>query len=70
VQRAAIRDYCKTRGLALVGILSDEGISGSNGLDSREGLAEVLARIERHEASELVVYRFDRWHERCSFSSR
>ena len=59
-QRAAIRDYCKAHGLALVDILSDEGVSGSNGLDSREGLAEVLARIERHEASALVVYRFDR----------
>ena len=60
VQRAAIRTYCKEHGFVLVDILSDEGISGSNGLDSREGLAEVLARIERHEASILVVYRFDR----------
>ena len=45
VQRAAIREYCRAQGLALVGILSDEGMSGSNGLDSREGLAEVLARV-------------------------
>ena len=60
VQRRAIRDYCKANGVALVDILSDEGMSGSNGLDSREGLATLLARIERHEASTLVVYRFDR----------
>jgi site-specific DNA recombinase len=44
----------------LVDVLSDEGISGANGLDSRDGLAAALARIERREASVLVVYRFDR----------
>ena len=44
----------------LVDVLSDEGISGANGLDTRDGLATALARIERHEASVLVVYRFDR----------
>ena len=60
VQRKAIRTYCKANGLTLVDILSDEGISGSNGLDSREGLAAGLARIEGHEANSLVVYRFDR----------
>ena len=60
VQANAIREYCKTRGLRLVTILSDEGQSGSNGLDDRQGLAEALARIERGEAQALVVYRFDR----------
>jgi len=60
IQRRAIRDYCKANGLALVDVLSDEGISGSNGLDDRKGLADALARIEGHEASVLVVYRLDR----------
>ena len=41
-------------------MLSDEGQSGSNGLDKRHGLAEALGRIEKGEASGLVVYRFDR----------
>ena len=60
IQRRAIEGYCKKQGLLLVDILSDEGISGANGLDTRDGLAAALARIERHEASVLVVYRFDR----------
>ncbi len=59
-QRASIRSYCRDEGLTLIEILGDEGISGSNGLDDRRGLAEALARIERGEATALVVYRLDR----------
>ncbi len=60
VQEKAIRTFCKAKGLRLVAVFSDEGQSGSNGLDSRRGLAEALARIERGEASGLIVYRLDR----------
>jgi DNA invertase Pin-like site-specific DNA recombinase len=60
IQCRAIRDHCKAFGLALVDILSDQGISGASGLDTRQGLANALARIEDHEATVLVVYRLDR----------
>jgi site-specific DNA recombinase len=60
VQRKAIRDHCRRNGVRLVDILGDEGLSGSNGLDDRHGLAEALARIEGGEAQQLVVYRYDR----------
>jgi len=30
IQRRAIESYCKKRGLLLVDVLSDEGISGAN----------------------------------------
>lgn len=60
VQRKAVRDYCNAHELALVDILADEGISGSNGLETRQGLATALALIERGDASVLVVYRLDR----------
>lgn len=60
VQATAIRKYCKAKGLRLVALVTDEGQSGSNGLDDRRGLAEGLARIERGDAESLVVYRFDR----------
>ena len=53
VQEAAIRAYCKAENLRLVAMVSDEGQSGSNGLDDRRGLAEGLARIERGEATAL-----------------
>jgi DNA invertase Pin-like site-specific DNA recombinase len=60
VQETAIRAYCKAEDLRLVAMVSDEGQSGSNGLDSRRGLAEALARFERGDATALVVYRLDR----------
>lgn len=60
VQEQAIRDYCRFNGLSLVGIFRDEGQSGSNGLDTRIGLAEALAALKAGQASTLVVYRLDR----------
>lgn len=60
VQRKAITDYCKQNGLRLIDVLTDEGVSGSNGLDARKGLSEVLAAVETGEVSGLVVYRLDR----------
>jgi DNA invertase Pin-like site-specific DNA recombinase len=60
VQEQAIRRYCKANGLRLVDLCSDEGISGSNGLEKRVGLATALARLESGEADCLVVYRLDR----------
>lgn len=60
IQRKAITDYAKANGLTLVDVLSDEGISGSNGLATRLGLSTALAKIERHEATALIVYRLDR----------
>jgi DNA invertase Pin-like site-specific DNA recombinase len=59
-QRARIKEYAKANGLRLIATLSDEGISGSNGLETRQGLAEAIAHIEAGEASVLVVDKFDR----------
>jgi DNA invertase Pin-like site-specific DNA recombinase len=60
VQAKAIKDYTKANGLRLVRTLSDEGQSGSNGLDARVGLAEALGIVERGEVAGIVVYRMDR----------
>jgi DNA invertase Pin-like site-specific DNA recombinase len=60
VQEDAIRRYCKDQGLRLIAVERDEGISGSNGLDARLGLASSLARVEGDDADCLVVYRLDR----------
>jgi DNA invertase Pin-like site-specific DNA recombinase len=40
-------------------VVGDEGISGSNGLDGRIGLASALVRLEVGEADCLAVYRLD-----------
>ena len=60
VQDQAIRRYCRANAIRLVGTESDEGISGSNGLDKRVGLARAPARLEAGDADCLVVYRLDR----------
>lgn len=60
VQEAKIRTYCRAEGLQLVAMLSDQGQSGSNGLDDRLGLAAALAWIEKGDTGALVVYRLDR----------
>src|SRR5688500_10993235 len=60
VQEKAIAEWCKREGVRLLAVHRDEGQSGSNGLDTRPGRAEALARCEAGEAQALVVYRLDR----------
>ncbi len=60
VQRRAIADYCKAKELRLVRVFADEGVSGSNGLETRRGLADLVSAAEQPEITELVVYRLDR----------
>ena len=60
VQRAAIKAWAAGHGHRIVGWHADEGISGSNGLDTREALAVALAELRQHRAAGIVVYRLDR----------
>ena len=38
---------------------ADEGISGSNGLDSRDGLPDATAEVRDGRAAGLMIYRLD-----------
>jgi DNA invertase Pin-like site-specific DNA recombinase len=60
IQRDAIRAWAKAGGHKVVASLSDSGISGSNGLDTRLGLAEAFRLLEAGKADAVVVYRLDR----------
>jgi DNA invertase Pin-like site-specific DNA recombinase len=60
VQRDAIRSWARARGHRVVLWTSDEGISGSNGLDAREGLADALRALRTSAAAARAVYRLDR----------
>lgn len=42
VQEQAIRSWAEDHGHHLIGMTRDEGISGSNGIDTRIGLADAL----------------------------
>lgn len=60
VQQHAIQAWAKKHGHRVVAWTSDEGVSGSNGLDGRVGLAEALEAIRERRAEGLVIYRLDR----------
>lgn len=60
IQEDAIRHWARAKGAVVAAVHADEGVSGSNGLDSREALPEALDALRRGEADGLVVYRLDR----------
>ncbi len=57
-QRVAIGAECERRGWELADVLEDAGASGRS--LKRPGVREVLGRLERGEASALVVAKLDR----------
>jgi DNA invertase Pin-like site-specific DNA recombinase len=60
IQEDAIRAWAKSNGARLVAVYGDEGVSGSNGLDTREALPLALRDLRERRASGIVVYRLDR----------
>lgn len=58
-QRHRLALYAELQGAELVGVLSDEGISGKR-TDNRPGLQEALRRLAAGEADGLVVLKLDR----------
>lgn len=60
VQEQAIRKWAKANGHRVALWARDEGVSGSNGLEAREGLHEALSALRANSVRGLVVYRLDR----------
>jgi DNA invertase Pin-like site-specific DNA recombinase len=60
VQRKGIRGWARSNGHRIVGWHSDEGVSGSNGVEARQSLLDALNDLEDGKAAGLVVYRLDR----------
>lgn len=60
VQEQAVKQWAKANGHRLTAIFRDEGISGSNGVDTRIGLHEALQAIQNGAAEGVVVYKLDR----------
>lgn len=57
-QRERIRAYATAKGLAMVDVLADEGVSGKD--LRRPALEELLARCQRGEVAHVVVLKLDR----------
>ena len=60
VQRALLGDYCKLRGLELVEIISDLGISAGKELKKRPGGKQLLDRVAEGAVKGVVVMKLDR----------
>lgn len=60
VQEQAVKAWAKANDCRLVAIYRDEGISGSNGVDTRIGLHQALRAIQDGEADGLILYKLDR----------
>jgi DNA invertase Pin-like site-specific DNA recombinase len=60
VQEQAIRAWARESKHRIVAWHRDEGVSGSNGIETRLGLADALDDLRAHRAQAIVVYRLDR----------
>jgi DNA invertase Pin-like site-specific DNA recombinase len=60
VQRDKIRAWAKDNGHKIVAWYTDEGVSGSNGVDTRVALGPALEALKPPSICGLVVYRLDR----------
>lgn len=67
-QENTITNYCKNKGLFIIGQYYDLGISGSKGLDERLGLAACLAELRKGES--LIVSDQDRLSREIELSIR
>jgi DNA invertase Pin-like site-specific DNA recombinase len=59
-QRERLAAYCAMRGLTLVDIIADEGISGTIPLSERAGGAKLLDLAKRRVVTEVVALKLDR----------
>jgi site-specific DNA recombinase len=59
-QRHAIEHWCRGRGLRLVAVEEDLGVSGATPVDKRPGLLRALDTVETHRGTALVIARRDR----------
>jgi DNA invertase Pin-like site-specific DNA recombinase len=60
VQKAAITEWADANNHEIAVEFTDAGVSGSNGLDTRTGLADAFNILRNGDASGIVVYRLDR----------
>lgn len=60
IQEQAIRKWAKQHGHRIAIWARDEGVSGSNGVSTRDGLLSALGAVQDGTVRGVVVYRLDR----------
>lgn len=58
-QKFALLDYCSRQGLQNYELFIDHGISGAK--ESRPALNDMMARVEKQECSQVIVFSFSRF---------
>lgn len=58
-QKFALLDYCSRQGLQNYEMFIDHGISGAK--ENRPALNEMMARVEKQECSQVIVFSFSRF---------
>ena len=61
MQEKACITWASDHGHTIVGVETDEGVSGTKDLDNRMALANSLAAVKSGRAEGIVAYRLDRW---------
>jgi len=59
-QREVIARYAKSHGIEVVGEYRDEGVSGTKDFDARDGLSELMVRLQSNGVRIVLVERADR----------
>ena len=59
-QREKLEAYCKMAGLEIVGIVREEGVSGSVPLSLRPGGQEAIALQRQYKAAHIIALKLDR----------
>jgi site-specific DNA recombinase len=65
-QRARIAAYCTMRGLELVELVEDPGVSASKALRARAGGQRLLELLRRRRISGVVAFKLDRLFRNCA----
>ncbi|MEQ8715981.1 MAG: recombinase family protein [Acidimicrobiales bacterium] len=60
IQRQAIETWANNEGHEIAVWAADEGVSGSNGFETREGLYGALQAVSDHAVDGVVIYSLDR----------
>ena len=60
VQAERVRAYCTLKGLRLVDLITDAGVSGGKALATRDGGRALLDALKRKQADAVVMLKLDR----------
>jgi site-specific DNA recombinase len=65
-QEARLRAYCELRGLRVVEVVTDAGVSGGKPMHSRAGGQRILDLVKRSAVAHVIAYKLDRLFRDCA----